>query len=255
MALTMGLVLCCAAILIAEEKKDEKKKEPPKVLMTSPLGVEVGSNGTVKIRGLKLENATAVRFVDAKAPVEVKIKSKGKSEAPKPLEAAKAGDTQVEIELKLPAEIPAGPLLFVVVTPDGESQRHSIQVMEKGSTVAEKEPNGSFRKPQDVDLGKVIEGQIGEPMDVDVFRFTGKGGQMIVAEVRAARLGSALDSTLNLYDENGRILANSDDEDGGVDSILRVRLPADGVYLLSLIDANDRGGVAHPYQLSIRAEE
>jgi hypothetical protein len=91
-------------------------------------------------------------------------------------------------------------------------------------------------------------------MDVDVFRFSAKAGQKIVAEVTAARLGSALDSSLSLYDESGHILASNDDE-GSTDAILRTTLPKDGRYLLVLIDANDKGGAAHPYQLLIRDEK
>jgi len=248
------LILCCALFAGAEEKKDEKKKEPPKILITAPLGIEVGGATTIKVRGLRLENATGIRFIGAKSPIDAKIKSKGKSEVPKGLEAPKAGDTQVEIEVKLPADLAAGGLNFVITTPDGETQPHSIAIMEKGSIVNEKEPNGSFRKPQDIEFGKIILGQIGEPMDVDVFRFSGKSGQMIVAEVKAASLGSALDSTLMLYDDAGRILATNDDQADTIDSLLRFRLPKDGNYLLTLIDANDKGGAAHPYQLSIREE-
>jgi hypothetical protein len=251
----LGLILGCALIGLAEEKKDEKKKEPPKVVMTLPLAVETGSNSTIKIRGLHLENATAIRFVDAKVPIDAKIKSKGKVEVPKPLEAPKTGDTQVEVELKLPAEIPAGSLQFIITTPDGETPPASLSIIEKGNLVPEKEPNGGFRNPQDIELTKTISGAIGEPMDVDVFRFSGKAGQMIIAQVKAARLGSALDSTLTLYDETGRVIAGNDDEENSVDSILRVRLPKDGRYLLTLIDANDRGGAAHPYLLSIRQEK
>jgi hypothetical protein len=249
------LVLCCAVLAHGEEKKDEKKKEPPKILMTAPLGIEVGTTATIKARGLRLDNATGIRFIDAKSPIDAKIKSKGKSEVPKGLEAPKSGDTQGEIELKLPAELPAGALNFVITTPDGDTPPFSIAIMEKGTIVNEREPNGSFRKPQDIEMGRIILGQIGEPMDVDVFRFSGKSGQMIVAEVKAARLGSALDSTLMLYDENGRILATNDDQPDTIDSLLRFRLPKDGNYLLTLIDANDKGGAAHPYQLSIREEK
>ena len=88
--------LCCAQIARAEEKKDEKKKDPPKVLMTIPLAIETGggaSTSTLKIRGLRLDTATAIHFIDPKSPIESKIKSKGKSELPKGLEAPKAGDT------------------------------------------------------------------------------------------------------------------------------------------------------------------
>ena len=92
-------------------------------------------------------------------------------------------------------------------------------------------------------------------MDVDVFRFSGKAGQVIIAEVKAARLGSALDSTLMLHDEKGQILATSDDQSDTTDSLLRFPLPSDGNYFLTLIDANDKGGAAHPYQLSVHEEK
>ena len=252
---TLGLVLCCALFCLAEEKKDEKKKEPPKIVMAVPLAVENGSSSIIKVRGLHLENATAIRFVDAKIPIDAKIKSKGKVEVPKTLETPKTGDTQVEIELKLPAEVPAGSLQFIITTPDGETPRFSLTIVDKGNLVPEKEPNGGFRNAQDIELGKTISGQIGEPMDVDVFRFNGKAGQMIIAEVKAARLGSALDSSLTLYDESGRIIAGNDDEESSVDSILRVRLPKQGRYLLTLIDANDKGSAAHPYLISVREEK
>jgi len=252
--LALGFLLGCAIVAHAEEKKEEKKKDPPRVVMTIPLAVEAGATATVRIRGLRLDNASAVRFVDPKGPIEVKIKTKGKSDAPKPLEAPKAGDTQVELELKLAAELAAGPLSFVITTPDGETAPYALWVLEKGASIQEKEPNGSFRKPQDIEPGKTILGQIGEPMDVDVFRFSGKAGQKIIAHVRAAQLGSALDSTLTLYDEAGHFLAGNDDQNG-MDSMLRMRLPSDGRYLLSIIDANDRGGAAHPYQLFVGQEQ
>src|SRR3954470_9706773 len=152
-------LLCCALLARGEEKKDEKKKDPPKVLLTAPLAIETKSDSTIKVRGLRLENASGIRFIDPKAPIEAKIKSKGKSEVPKGLEAPKAGDTQIEIELKLPAELPAAPLNFVLTTPDGETQSHSLSILPKGASVEEKEPNGSYRKPQDVELNKTVLGQ------------------------------------------------------------------------------------------------
>ena len=45
---------------------------------------------------------------------------------------------------------------------------------------------------------------------IAVFRFQGKAKQMIVAEIFAARFGSALDSVLTLYDEHGHIVGQLD---------------------------------------------
>ena len=51
------------------------------------------------------------------------------------------------------------------------------------------------------------------PDDWDVFQFTGKAGETIVAEVTARRLDSPLDSVLKLTDANGKLLAFNDDHE------------------------------------------
>ena len=88
----------------------------------------------------------------------------------------------------------------------------------------------------------IVNGRIDRPGDTDVFRFEGKAGQEIVAEVYARRLDSPLDSLLTLTDAAGQQLAFNDDfEDKGAglithqaDSYLRATLPADGTYYLRI---------------------
>ena len=104
-------------------------------------------------------------------------------------------------------------------------------------------------------FGQTIRGTIGEPNDVDVFRFTGRKGETIIASVNAARAGSALDGILLLHDHAGQLLATIDDSDTSADPILKLRLPADGPYFLSLIDAHDRGSALHPYLLTLERAE
>src|SRR5207248_10303875 len=105
---------------------------------------------------------------------------------------------------------------------------------------------------QPVTPGQEVQGAIGQKQDVDVYRFEGKAGQQLVAGVLAARYGSALDSFLTLHDGEGRTLASNDDSDGSPDSRVERRLPRDGTYYLSVIDANDQGGPAHVYRLALR---
>jgi hypothetical protein len=69
--------------------------------------------------------------------------------------------------------------------------------------------------------------------------------------VEAAALGSGLDPVLTLWTAEGAILKSSDDESGARDAALSAMLPA-GKYLITLQDAHDRGGPAHPYRLNIR---
>ena len=58
----------------------------------------------------------------------------------------------------------------------------------------EKEPNDSLQTAQPVTLPVIVNGRIDRPGDWDVFRFEGRAGEQIVAEVLARRLESPLDS-------------------------------------------------------------
>ena len=80
----------------------------------------------------------------------------------------------------------------------------------------EKEPNDSPQTAQAVTLPVIVNGRIDRPGDWDVFRFEGRAGQQIVAEVYARRLESPLDCVLKLTDAAGKQLAfNDDHEDKG----------------------------------------
>jgi hypothetical protein len=127
-------------------------------------------------------------------------------------------------------------------------------VLRAEDLIEEKEPNGGFKQTQPLAMGKTLLGTVKEPADVDVFRFECKAGQRFIAEVFAARCGSALDSILTLHTVDGRILATNDDAAGSRDSILRFQLPANGACLFSLVDAHDRGGPAFVYLLRVSVE-
>jgi hypothetical protein len=123
----------------------------------------------------------------------------------------------------------------------------------------EQEPNYSQGSAQPVSLPIIVNGRIDQPGDVDVFRFEGRDGNEIVAEVYARRLDSPLDSVLKLTDANDHQIAFNDDyEDKGAgltthqaDSRLSVTLPANGTYYLHISDAQHKGGEAYSYRLRI----
>jgi hypothetical protein len=232
-----------------QEKKPDKK-DAPKVLVAVPLGAAPGTTTKITIRGLKLDSATELRFAESKATA--KIVSKGSVAVPDK-NPDKVGNTQVVVEVTLPADVAGGPLSFTLVTLAGESPPHVLLVESAVPVVAEKEPNNSFRQAQPIQIPQAVDGLIHEPKDVDVFRFAGKAGQRLVCEVFAARHGSALDSLLTLYDADGQQLASNDDMAESTDSLLEVPLPKDGTYYLALMDAHDQGGPAHVYRLVIRS--
>lgn len=127
--------------------------------------------------------------------------------------------------------------------------------------MVEREPNNSPSHAQPLELPRIINGRVDKPDDWDVFAFSGKDGEVIVAEVWARRLDSPLDSVLQLTDSAGRLLASSDDvEDPGfgavthhADSYFMAKLPADGVYYLRLGDTTRCGGEEYAYRLRVSA--
>ncbi len=129
--------------------------------------------------------------------------------------------------------------------------------------VSEREPNDTRARATSVALPVIINGRIDHPGDRDIFSFTGKAGDTIVAEVTARRLESPLDAVLELSDAAGKRLAwNDDHEDKGAglethhaDSWLMATLPAAGTYYVQLRDVQQHGGPEYAYRLRISSPQ
>lgn len=123
------------------------------------------------------------------------------------------------------------------------------------------QPGSGAPSAQRITVPTIVNGRIAKPGDQAVFRFDGRTGQTVVAEVYARRLDSPLDSVLVLTDSTGKQLAaNDDQEDQGwgllthhADSWLKAVLPADGAYELRLRDTQHQGGPDYTYRLRISA--
>ena len=239
--------LLWAAVLLAAQDKKEAPKPDPKALYALPLSVKPGATTRVTVRGLSLEQATEVKVA---GPAEAKIKSKGKAAVPNNQEAAVYGDTQVELEIKAAADA-SGEIKVEIVTPAGTAPAHRILV---AAAAGEKEPNGGFAQAQPLEPGRAVEGAVGGPKDVDVFRIDGKAGEAWVVEVSASRLGSPLDPVVLVHDAAGRQIALGDDAASGRDPVVKLKLAADGPCFVSLLDAHDMGGPTHVYLLTARRE-
>jgi len=144
----------------------------PYVESVFPLGVRAGTSTDVSVTGTGLGELKTVR-VDAPANME-----------------------GVET-LKLRVNAPSGPALNevrLVVGPEAE--------------IDENEDNNSPANAQQVSLPIAVNGHVqgareGKP-DEDYFRFKLRKGERVVAEIAASRLGSRLDSILEILDEEGR---------------------------------------------------
>ncbi|MEO2037042.1 MAG: PPC domain-containing protein [Planctomycetaceae bacterium] len=111
-----------------------------------------------------------------------------------------------------------------------------------------------------IELPCGISGRVEKPDGAQYFAFDTIKGQHCQFEVEAHRHGLPLDSLIEIFDSDGRKLAEADDSrhspHAGAytakDSLLRFRAPADGRYFLSVRDLNGGGGEHYVYYL--RAE-
>lgn len=123
----------------------------------------------------------------------------------------------------------------------------------------EKEANDTSDRAQDVTLPAVINGRLNPALDVDCFRFRARAGQKLVAAVlahrmdsllRGGRLNGYLDTSLELLDAKGRVLAAADDT-LGLDPLLELTVPADGLYAVRVTALGYPGAPSAVYRLTV----
>ena len=159
-----------------------------------------------------------------------------------------------------------------IIKPSSEDGVHPVSDLRNGVVIGEisfassslpevmeKEPNNDPKAAQRVKLPVIVNGHIDSPGDVDVFVFSCKAGEKVVAEVVARRLNSPLDSWIKVTDETGYQVAFNDDmDDKGAallthqaDSYLTFTAPATGDYYIYLGNAQHKGGSEYGYRLRI----
>ncbi len=92
-------------------------------------------------------------------------------------------------------------------TPKGAAMNELRLALGAYREIFEQEPNNSPASAQPVDVGVTVNGRIrgesGPGGDEDYFRFRARKGQKLAFEVEAQRLGSLLDSTIEVLDARG----------------------------------------------------
>jgi hypothetical protein len=226
---------------------EEVKGDTARITAVEPAAMISGTKATLKVRGFKLKDASAVRFPTA-ADVTAEIKEKKDSEQPKGLENKTVGDTQLLAEVTLPTELPPGILEYVIATPSGDVAG-KLRVLAANAMMEEAEPNNGFREAQMLSAGISARGSIQGDKDVDVYALPCKAGQRFkVSVVTGGPLLS--DAALHCYDSRGQFLAASDDGTSR-DPELVLSIPTDESVFLCVSSAHDIGGEWHSYLLVV----
>lgn len=152
--------------------------------------------------------------------------------------------------LRIAPDAPVGRQDVRARTPRGHSNPLPFEAGDFPETL-ESEPNGADDKAGSLPLPGVVNGRIGEPGDVDQFRFKAVADQKLALEVHARRFGSPLDALLTLMDAQGTVLQRNDDADGP-DARIEFEAKKDAEYRVSVRDVADRGGPRYGYRLKLQ---
>ncbi len=115
------------------------------------------------------------------------------------------------------------------------------------------------KAPSNLSFPCTINAIISHPGEHDVFPLHLPAGAEVVAEIRARRLGSPLDSMLRVTDADGKLIASNDDcddpsaglETHHADSRVAFTPSHDGIYQFHVSDTQGKGSPAHAYRLTI----
>jgi hypothetical protein len=155
-------------------------------------------------------------------------------------------------EMRIDSDAPLGAHSWRVWTSQGASSGPVHFVVGDLPEVIEQEKDGD-PVPTEVKLPVTINGRIFPRENVDSWVFEARQGQTITCEVNAARIGSPLDSRLEVLDPKGKRIAENDDA-FGADSMVRFTAAADGKHQVRIHDVQMRGGPAFVYRLTLTAD-
>lgn len=159
---------------------------------------------------------------------------------------------------------PAGPFTHKV-TPPADPNADFVLIAEQNGQVApsanpfrvspfgnvlEAEPNNDVASATVAELPNAMNGVLGEPKDVDFFRFKATKGQSFRVECYARRLRTPVDPVMIVYNSQGGGITSADDS-AGPDAGVDFAVPEDGEYLVAVYDQLQRGGPEYVYRIEI----
>lgn len=153
-----------------------------------------------------------------------------------------------KMTLNIDPNAPIGRQEIRLNTPRGLSNPIQFDVQNVAEFM-ETEPNNFVTNANAVSIPVFINGRIGQPRDVDRFKFKATSDQKITCGVEARRFGSMLDALLAVY-AGDSLLAQNDDADG-VDARIEFDAKKDTEYTVTLRDLTDRGGENFAYRLGL----
>ena len=158
----------------------------------------------------------------------------------------------IEQTVKLPEKANENFGLYTV-NQDQPTPQPNLMRVSNFPNVMEVEPNNDINHatPVDQEFPVALNGIIAAKDDIGYFKFKAKKDEPLEFTVWARRLGSPLDSVLDIYNDKGTNRLATNDDAGGPDSYLRWKAPADGEYFIGIRDQLYRGGPSFVYRIEV----
>ena len=210
----------------------------PQLKSVFPCGARQGTSVEVETGGGNLEEASKLYFNHPGITAAVQPNPKGGA---------------AHFKVNVAKEVPVGDYDVRVIGKYGISNPRTFTVGDC-EEIKETEPNDTRAKANRVPLNCIINGSVSPAEDIDWYVFPAKKGQRVLIECQAWRIDSRLDGTLTLYNNEGKEIVASQDEnirDQKRDPFIDFDVPADGDYYLKFADFMYNGGGEYFYRLSV----
>jgi hypothetical protein len=170
----------------------------------------------------------------------------------------KPGETHInypkewESTIEIAPDAPLGPQLWWLSCARGGTGGRPFVVGDLPEFI-ETESNSTPDRAEQLTLPVTLNGQIDAERDMDYFCFDATQGEVIVAEVVAARIGSPLEAVLDFRDQAGHRLRTQEVRIGN-DQVVALKVPATGKIRFSLANLSVAGGPNYVYRITLSKE-
>ena len=151
-------------------------------------------------------------------------------------------------DIRIPETVRLGPTTLWLATEDSISEPLTILIDDLPS-VSDNGANHSPSQPQAISIPCALDGR-SDAAQSDFYQVRLNANTTIGVDCVAERIGSAMDSVLRIWDTTGKLLLQSDDSDSGPDSQAQFTAPADGDYLIEIVDSRYAGDGRYRLRIS-----
>ncbi len=246
----------------------------PVILGANPLGGRVGSKAIVDVEGHALAGVKEVYLTPVRSaeyyrltfPFSIPIRFEEAADGPRQSRirgrVLRADAGRLQAEFRIPSDAVQGLWRIWTVGPEGKSEGMNLEIsgqpeFAEGALIEGAAVESDWRKGE-----VILNGSLDRPREEDVYGVELKADVPFHAWTLATQLGLPfIDTVLELFDANGKLLAEHDDlmtgqgtVIGNPDSSLYFTPKASGRARLVVRDRTGRGGATYSYRLHMASQ-